>query len=130
MNSITEFLAAEGSFGVFLLVSVGMGGGAAWLSGRAMASTWRPWWHLVGFMLILALAVRFIHFSVFASKLLLSPHYYLIDAAVCVLIGLIGFRRTRMRQMVTRYNWLYERAGPFGWRHRGTSGNPTGPEQA
>jgi hypothetical protein len=121
MISITEFLAAEGSFGVFLLVSVAMGGGAAWLAGRAIAATWRPWWHLVMFMLILALAVRFIHFSVFASKLLLSPHYYLIDAAVCLIVGLIGFRRTRMRQMVTRYNWIYERAGPLGWRRRGNS---------
>jgi hypothetical protein len=129
MWSITEFLAPEGSFGVFLLVSFAMGGGAAWLAGRALATSWRPWWHLVGFMLILALAVRFIHFSVFASKLLLSPHYYLIDAAVCLIVGLIAFRRTRTQQMVTLYNWIYEPAGPFAWRRRGNSSEPTGREQ-
>jgi hypothetical protein len=127
--SITEFVAAEGSFGVFLLVSVAMGGGAAWLAGRAIAAAWRPWWHLAAFMLILALAVRFIHFSVFASKLLLSPHYYLIDAAICLIIGLIAYRRTRAQQMVTLYNWIYEPSGPFGWRRRGNSSAATVPEQ-
>ncbi len=40
--SIPEFLSDENSLGVFLLVSVAMGGGAAWLAGRAIASTWRP----------------------------------------------------------------------------------------
>ena len=28
----------------FLLVTVLLGGGAAWLAGRAIAQTWRPWW--------------------------------------------------------------------------------------
>jgi hypothetical protein len=127
--SLTQFLAAEGSLGVFLLVSVAMGGGAAWLAGRALAASWRPWWHVVVFMLILALAVRFIHFAVFGSKLL-SLHYYLVDAGVCVMVALVSFRRTRARAMVARYNWLFERAGPFGWRPRGNASAPPGPDQA
>jgi hypothetical protein len=45
--SIPEFVSDENSLGVFLLVSVLMGGGAAWLAGRALAATWRPWWHVV-----------------------------------------------------------------------------------
>ena len=67
MRSITELFAADGSIGIFLLVTVAMGGSAAWLAGRTIAASWRPWWHVVAFMLILALAVRFIHFSVFGS---------------------------------------------------------------
>ena len=43
----------ESSLGVFLLVTVFLGGGASWLTGRAIAITWRPWWQLVGYMLIL-----------------------------------------------------------------------------
>ena len=30
-----------------------MGGGGAWLAGRAIAATWRPWWHLALYMLSL-----------------------------------------------------------------------------
>ena len=115
--SIPEFLSDEHSFGVFVLVSVGMGGGAAWLAGRAIAATWRPWWHLMLYMLPLSLAVRFIHFALFDSRFL-SLHYYLVDYAVCLGFALLGFRLMRVRQMVSRYKWLNERAGPLRWRRR------------
>src|SRR5882672_6023721 len=65
--NIPELLADERSLGVFLLVTVAMGGGAAWLAGRAIASAWRPWWHVALYMLVLGLAVRFIHFALFQS---------------------------------------------------------------
>ncbi len=48
--SIPELLSDEHSLGIFLLVSVFMGGSAAWLAGRAIAATWRPWWHLALYM--------------------------------------------------------------------------------
>ena len=41
--------------------------GAAWLAGRAIAQTWRPWWSAVAYMLILGLAVRFFHYALFAN---------------------------------------------------------------
>ena len=115
--SIPEFLSDERSLGVFLLVTVAMGGGAAWLAGRAIAATWRPWWHLLVYMLLLTMAVRFIHFALFDSTFL-SLHYYLVDYAVCVGLALLGFRLMRVRQMVTRYKWLNERAGLLRWRRR------------
>jgi hypothetical protein len=118
--AIPDLLSAEHSLGVFLLVSVAMGGGAAWLAGRAIAATWRPWWHVVLYMLILSLAVRFIHFALFDS-ILLSLHYYLVDFAVCLGFGFLGFRLMRVSQMVTRYSWINERAGAFGWRRRDAS---------
>src|SRR5882762_11897222 len=116
--NIPEFLSAERSLGIFFLVTVLMGGGAAWLSGRASALAWRPGWQVAGFMLILGAAVRFIHFAVFDSKLL-SLHYYLVDCAVCLLFGWLGFRVMRATQMATGYRWINERAGPFRWRRRG-----------
>ena len=115
--AIPDLLSAEHSLGVFLLVSVAMGGGAAWLAGRAIAATWRPWWHVGLYMLILGLAVRFIHFALFDSALLSLP-YYLIDTAVCLAFGFLGFRLMRVRQMITRYRWIYQRAGAFRWRRR------------
>jgi hypothetical protein len=115
--SIPELLSDEHSLGIFLLVSVVMGGGAAWLAGRAIASTWRPWWHLALYMLLLSAAVRFLHHALFDGKFL-SLHYYLVDYAVCLAFGSLGFHLTRATQMVTRYKWIHERAGPFRWRRR------------
>jgi hypothetical protein len=120
--SIPEFLSAERSLAIFLFASVFLGGGAAVLAGRAIASAWRPWWHVVPFMLILGLAVRFLHFAVFGTTFFgttfLSLHYYLVDTIVCLASGLLSFRLARVRQMVTRYAWINEGAGPFGWRSR------------
>jgi len=119
--SLPEFLYEEGSFAVFLLVTVAMGGGAAWLSGRAIAATWRPWWHVVAYMLILGAAVRFIHFALFEGTLV-SPHYYAVDCAVLLGLGFLGFRATRARQMATQYAFLYGRSGPLSWARRPATG--------
>ena len=110
-------LYEEPSIWLFLLITVIMGGWAAWMTGRAMALTWRHFWQLVVYLLILAAAVRFIHFALFHGTLL-SLHYYLVDAVVILIIGSLGFRYTRARQMTTQYRWLYERTGPLTWRER------------
>jgi len=111
------FLHEEGSFGIFLLVTVVLGGGAAALAGRAIAATWRPWWQVLVYMLILGGAVRFIHFALFDGTLL-SVHYYLVDSAVCMAFGLLGFRTARAAQMVRQYRWLNEPIGPLRWRRK------------
>ena len=111
-------LYEESSIWLFLLVTVTMGGWAAWMTGRAMAVTWQPYGVLVAYLLILAAAVRFIHFALFEGTLL-SLHYYVVDAIVVLLIGSLGYRYTRARQMTTQYRWLYERTGPFSWRAKG-----------
>jgi hypothetical protein len=115
--SLLEFLTDEQSLGVFVLVTICMGGGAAWLAGRAIAATWRPWWHIALYMLLLGLAVRFLHFALFDSKFL-SLHYYLVDYAFCLGFGLLGFRLMRVTQMVNRYGWINRRSGLLGWRRR------------
>jgi hypothetical protein len=100
------WLYEEDSLGVFVLVTVLIGGGAAWLSGRAVAQTWRPWWQVVAYMLILGLAVRFIHFALFDGTLA-APYYYAVDTAVLIVFGLGGFRVTRTRQMTRQYGFLH-----------------------
>src|SRR5262249_35191893 len=118
--SIPEFLSDEQSLGVFVLVSVVLGGAAAWLTGRAIAATWRPSWHVVVYMVPLAFAVRFLHYALFDGKFL-TLHYYLIDFAVCLGSGLLGFRLMRVTQMVSRYGWINERDGLLRWRRRDTA---------
>lgn len=115
--SIPKLLYEEGSFGVFLLCTVILGGGAGWLTGRAIAGTWRPFWQIIVYALILGLAVRFIHFSLFGGTLL-SPHYYVVDSLVCLALGLLGFRTARAAQMVRQYRWINAPAGRMRWRRR------------
>ena len=118
--SIPELLSDELSLGVFLLVTVVLGGGAAWLAGQAIAATWRPWWHVALYMAILAVAVRFLHYALFDGKFL-TLHYYLVDYTVCLGAGLLGFRLMRVAQMVDHYSWINERAGLLRWRQRDTT---------
>jgi hypothetical protein len=111
MDRIYEF---ESLLQVVLVTGV-IGGGAAWLAGRAIAQTWRPFWHVIGYMLLLGAAVRFVHFALFEADLL-APLSYAADTAFLLCIGGLGWRVTRTTQMVTQYPWLYERTGPFIWR--------------
>jgi hypothetical protein len=116
-GSIADLLYEEGSFGIFVLVTLILGGGGAWLTGRAIAATWRPWWQVAAYMLILGAVVRFFHYALFGGTLV-SLHYYLVDGAVCLILGFAGFRATRAGQMVAQYRWINVRAGPMRWRRK------------
>jgi hypothetical protein len=105
------------SFLQIVLVSGLIGGGAAWLAGRAIAQTWRPFGHVIGYMVLLGAVVRFAHFALFEA-MLLSPLSYAADAAYLLFMGALSWRITRTNQMVTQYDWLYERAGLLTWRER------------
>jgi hypothetical protein len=102
---------------VFVLITVVLGGGAAFLAGRAIAETWRPSWQIVAYSFILGAAVRFFHFALFEGTLL-SAHYYLIDSLVCLALGFLGFRAARAAQMITQYRWINEAEGRLRWRRR------------
>jgi hypothetical protein len=115
--SMQGLLYEEGSFGIFVLVTIILGGGAAALAGRAIAFTWRPRLLIVVYMLILAAAVRFIHFALFGGTLL-SLHYYVVDAALCIAFGFAGFRSARVSQMVAQYRWINQPHGLLRWRRK------------
>ena len=110
-------LFIEDSPWIFLIMTVIIGGGLAYLSGRSLASKWRPLWMAVAYMIPLGLALRFFHYALFDGELL-SLHYLLTDTLVLIAGTLLGYRMTRARQMVNQYPWLYEPAGPFGWKQR------------
>jgi len=117
LSALAALLYEDESLGIFVLVTILLGGGAAVLAGRAIAATWRPWWQVVIYMLILGGAVRFIHFALFGGTLL-SPYYYAVDSAVCLLAGLLGFRVARVAQMVRQYRWINAADGPLRWRRK------------
>ncbi len=99
-------LYEEPSAWLFLLVTVVMGGGAAWQTGKAIASTWKPLWQLGFYMLLLGIAVRFTHFALFEGTFL-SAYYYVIDTVIVAAIAFLGWRTARSRQMARQYEWLY-----------------------
>ena len=68
-------------------------------------------------MLLLGIAVRFIHHALFNGTMF-SAQYYIVDTIVLMIIGMIGYRYTRTNQMVTQYHWLYERANALSWRDK------------
>jgi len=113
-----ERLYAGESIAHVVLVTGILGGGASWLSGRAIAGAWRPPWQVAIAALLLSGAARFIHDALFQGELL-SAASYCCDTVIFLAVGLIGWRATRASQMVRQYPWLYARAGPLGWREIG-----------
>jgi hypothetical protein len=113
---MTDLYATE-SIPQILFVTAILGGGAAFLAGRAIAQTWRPFWHLLIYMAMLGAGVRFVHFALFEDALL-SAASYLIDTLYLIFVGSLAWRLTRAGQMTTQYYWLYERTGPLSWRPR------------
>ena len=95
----------EVTFWEFIFVTVILAGGAAYMTGRAIAYVWLGTFHIVVYMVFLAAATRFIHFSLFKGSLL-SLHYYLVDLVVVLMIATIGFRITRAKQMARQYRFL------------------------
>ena len=115
-HTLTPWLTDDG-LRVFIVLTLMIGGGAAFLAGRGLARAWRPLWRLFFYMALLAAAVRFFDYALFEGTLL-SPYYYLITYAVLVAAGLLGFRSMRTTQMVTQYHWLYKRTTPLSWKER------------
>jgi hypothetical protein len=121
-------LIAEKSFAAFFIITVVLGGGAAFLAGRALARSWKPFARVAFYMLLLGMAVRFLHWGLFLDATyaswrdvqgtLLSPYYYAVDTLVLIAMAALGYRLERARQMATQYGWIYERTSPLTWRRR------------
>ena len=105
-----DFFAGEVVF--FLLCCFG-----AWRVGRSISSDWKPLSSLVISILLLGLGARFLHFALYEAQFI-SVSRYLVDTAVLLVLGILGYRHTRTKQMTTQYHWLYEKASPFSWRNR------------
>jgi len=113
---LTPWLTDDG-LRVFVVLTVIIGGGAAFLAGRGLARSWKPVWRVFFYMALLAAAVRFFNYALFGGTLL-APYYYLVAYGVLVGAALLGYRAMRTTQMVSQYRWLYQRTSPLTWRTR------------
>lgn len=107
----------EVSIWEFGFVTVLLSGGAAFMTGRAVALAWNSNLQLFAYMVLLACATRFIHFALFQGTLF-SLHYYVVDLIVLLAIGFFGKRLTRSGQMTMQYKFEYERTGPLSWSRK------------
>ena len=103
----------EVSLAAFLLVTVVLGGGGAWMIGRSTALTWSGWGLMAFYVFLLMIAVRFIHFSLFGgsfflpvSDLGIAVYYAAIDYAVLFAFSAAGRGRMRKHQMTRQYGVL------------------------
>ena len=101
----------------FLLVTAIIGGGMAYMIGRSTALTWSGWGLMAFYVLLLTIAVRFIHFSLFHGTFFLpfetlpiALHYAAIDYVVLFLLAATGRWRTRSSQMARQYRFLDQQA--------------------
>jgi hypothetical protein len=119
-RTLIDFLTSNTLLRILVLTGL-FGCGCAWLTGRAIALTWRPIWNVGPAMILIAIAVRFFHFALFQEPLL-APRTSIAELAGVLCVGFLAFRRTRARQMVEQYFWLYEANGPLGWKPRHRAG--------
>lgn len=103
------------SLPVFLGLTVVLLGGAAFLTGQAVATTWRPVSQLLFYCFLLGLTGRFLTWGLFQGELL-SLSGFLVGTAVLMAIGLFAYRITWVSKMVSQYSWLYERTSLWTYR--------------
>jgi phosphoglycerol transferase MdoB-like AlkP superfamily enzyme len=99
----------------FIVITVLLGGLAAWQMGRSIASTWRPLAIVPIYAFLLMVADRFLHFALFDGTLL-SLHYAVVDFLVILLAAVVGWRMQRADQMSTQYSFAFKKAGPVAWK--------------
>lgn len=115
---MTDLLGA--SPGAYLGLVVILMGFAAFMTGQAVAASWKPVWQLGPYGLLLAMAARFLLFALFDGELLALPGF-LVDLLLMVAIGLFAWRITHVRKIVSQYPWLYRRKGLLGYQPGATA---------
>nr|WP_123688798.1 hypothetical protein [Stella humosa] len=102
---------------VFIGLTLILFGGTAFMTGQAVASTWKPWWQIVPYAFLLGLGDRFLSYALFQAELL-SWTGYVVHSLILLAIAGFAYRVTRAHRLVSQYPWLYERAGLLSWRDR------------
>jgi hypothetical protein len=88
----------------FVALTLILGGAGAFVTGRAMAQTWRSLWKAIAYMVPLGAGVRFLHYALFQEPTDAA------QAALCfvflALFAAAGFIHARRRQMRLQYPWV------------------------
>lgn len=93
----------------------GLGAAAAVATGRAIAKGWSPRGLIAPAMIVLAAAVHFLHYALFAEDF--SFYYYGVGLIILLVAAALGYQTMRARQMATQYSWLFESNG-VSWKAR------------
>lgn len=101
-------------WGVFIGLSLILIGGASFMAGRAIADNWRPFWLVVPAAFGLALADRFLSYALFWRQLL-DPTAFVVHFVIFLLLGLLGWRLTRVAKLCRQYPWRFRRTTPWGY---------------
>jgi hypothetical protein len=110
-----DILIPNVSLTVFLGMTVILFGWAAFMTGQALASTWRPMWQVFPYSILLGIGDRLMTFFLFQGMLTSIPAY-LFGTLILTTIALLAYRLTQVHKMITQYPWLYERVTLFSWR--------------
>lgn len=126
----------------FVLVTIALGGAAAFAAGRALAQTWRPLWQAFVYAAALAGAAGFLHYALFGESpipaariaellaalgaepaaatagLVGALRHYAVMFLTLSLFAALGYRLTRARAMQRQYAFQITSAGPLSWRER------------
>jgi ABC-type uncharacterized transport system permease subunit len=105
------------SLGVFIGLTVIIAGGAAIMTGKALAENWKPAWQVVLACLGLGVADRFLVYALFGGELL-SASGFLVHFAVITAMALVAHRITKVHRAVSQYPWRYERESLFSYREK------------
>ena len=103
------------SLSVFIGLNVILFGIASWMTGRALAETWKPLLLALPYSMLLGFGSRFLTYALFEGAFL-SARGYVISAAVLWFIMFIAYRLNRARLMIQQYPWMYERRWLFTWQ--------------
>lgn len=102
---------------VFIAMTLVVVGFAAFMTGQGLANTWRPWWQILPYGILLGCVDRFLTWGLFGGKLILLTGY-VVNTLVILAITAFAYRLTQVGRMVTQYPWLYERSGPLSYRRK------------
>ena len=103
------------SVSVFIGLTVILLGGAAFLSGQAVANGWGAPTIGVFYCIMLAFTDRFLTYALFDGDGTLITAF-VISWCYFLAVFLFAHRVTMARKMVRQYPWMYRRQGLFGWR--------------
>ncbi len=88
----------------FVALTLVLGCAGAFVTGRAMAQSWRSQWLGVACMVPLSAAVRFLHYALFQE--LTNCAQGLLGFVTLALAALGGFAVARRKQMQRQYPWV------------------------
>src|SRR5579871_3299117 len=118
---MSDELVGSVSWSVFVGLTLIGFGWVAYMTATALGRTWRPWWHVLIYGVMLGVADRMMEMMLFQGYLL-SGLGFVVATAYLIVVMLISYRIALSAMMISQYPWLYERTGLFSWRERSAAG--------